>query len=82
MTSSLPTALTVGQSRTIADRGIHGTAFSESSFLAALQLLHPRPQVVLFGGGQLNEEADQAQKIFEDFWNEVGKERGRRRRRL
>ena len=79
----LPTVLSVGRSRVVAQKvagaiaplatvhGIYGVDFSEVTFLAALRLIHPRPQVLLFGGGYSDDEAERAEVVFKDFWTEM-----------
>ncbi|KAL8292371.1 hypothetical protein RQP46_001837 [Phenoliferia psychrophenolica] len=84
----LPSALSVGRSRTVATKvaaaiassatviGIYGVDFQEATFLAALRVLHPRPQVAIFGGGYDDDEAARAEKVFAKFWEDIGKEEG------
>ena len=50
--------------------------FSTTDLSLALKVLEPRPQVVLVGRGYSEEVTDEVRKVFKDYVNDIGVDKG------
>ena len=50
--------------------------YTSAELAVALRVLEPRPQALLIGGGYTDEEAKQAQTVFDEYKKEVSLEKG------
>ena len=50
--------------------------YTSKELAGALRVLEPRPQALLIGGGYTDQEAGQAELVFDEYKKDVGLEKG------